>query len=94
MKIEYDERADLLYLRLDPRTQDVLNRRVSDDVVLDMGEGQMIVGIEIMHASRNLDLSRDGSWHAIVPRLYRQPRLGSSAGSAGSQLSRIHTKGY
>ena len=44
MKIEYDERADLLYLRLDPRTQDVLNRRVSDDVVLDMGQGQMIVG--------------------------------------------------
>jgi len=58
MKIEYDERADLLYLRLDPRTQDVLNRRVSDDVVLDMGEGQRIVGIEIMHASRNLDLSQ------------------------------------
>ena len=44
MKIEYDERADLLYLRLDPRTQDVVNRRVSDDVILDMGEGQMIVG--------------------------------------------------
>ena len=56
MKIEYDERADLLYLRLDPRMQDVLNRRVSDDVVLDMGKGQMIVGIEITHASRNLDL--------------------------------------
>ena len=58
MKIEYDERADLLYLRLDPRTQDVLNRRVSDDVVLDMGESHMIVGIETMHASRNLDLSQ------------------------------------
>ena len=43
MKIEYDERADLLYLRLDPRTQDVLNRRMSDDVVLDMGDRERIV---------------------------------------------------
>jgi uncharacterized protein YuzE len=58
MKIEYDEHADLLYLRLDPRTQDVLNRRVSDDVVLDMGDRERIVGIEIMHASKNLDLSQ------------------------------------
>ena len=58
MKIEYDERADLLYLRLDPRSQDVTNKRVSDDVVLDMGEGERIVGIEIMRASRNLNLSQ------------------------------------
>jgi len=58
MRIEYDKRADFLYLRLDPRTQDVLNRRVSDDVVPDIGESHMIVGIEIMHASRNLDLSQ------------------------------------
>jgi uncharacterized protein YuzE len=58
MKIEYDERADLPYLRLDPRTQYALNRRVSKDVVLDMGEGHTIVGIEIMNASRNLDLGQ------------------------------------
>jgi uncharacterized protein YuzE len=58
MKIEYDEHADLLYLRLDPRTQEVLNHRVSDDIVLDMGQSQKIVGIEIMHASRNLDLAQ------------------------------------
>lgn len=56
MKIEYNEKADLLYLRLDPRSQKVLNQRVSEDVVLDVGDGQRIVGIEIMHASRNLDL--------------------------------------
>jgi len=58
MKIEYDERADLLYLRLDPRSQSVINTRVSGDVVLDIGEEERIVGIEIMRASRNLDLSR------------------------------------
>ncbi len=58
MKIEYDERADLLYLRIDPRSQQVVNRRVSDDIVLDVGEGEKIVGIEIMNASKNLDLTQ------------------------------------
>jgi uncharacterized protein YuzE len=58
MKIEYDERADLLYLRLDSRSQNVINTRVSGDVVLDIGDEERIVGIEIMRASRNIDLSR------------------------------------
>lgn len=56
MKVEYDQKTDLLYLRLDPRSQDVINQRVADDVVLDIGQGEKIVGIEIMNASRKLDL--------------------------------------
>jgi len=60
MKVQYDERADLLYLRLDPRPQEVLNRRVSDDIVLDVGREDKIVGIEIMNASKNLDLTQVG----------------------------------
>ena len=58
MKIEYDEKADLLYMRLDVRAQEVLNRRISEDVVLDLGEGQRIVGIEILNASRKVDLTQ------------------------------------
>ena len=58
MKIEYDERADLLYLRLDPRPQDVTSRRVSQEMVLDLGKEEKIVGIEIMNTSKNLDLTQ------------------------------------
>lgn len=58
MKVEYDQKTDLLYLRLDLRSQDVINLRVADDVVLDIGQGEKIVGIEIMNASRNLDLQQ------------------------------------
>jgi len=58
MRIEYDQKTDLLYLRLDLRSQDVINQRVADDVVLDVGKGEKIVGIEIMNASRNLDLKQ------------------------------------
>ena len=58
MKIYYDDRADLLYLRFDERKQELMNRRVTEDVVLDIGEAGKIVGIEILDASKHLDLAR------------------------------------
>ena len=58
MHIHYDAKADLLYIRLDDQSQDVINRRVSEDVVLDLGQGDRIVGIEIPDASRRLDLAQ------------------------------------
>ena len=56
MQILYDARTDLLYLRLDERKQDVTNRRVSEGVVFDIGEDDRIVGIEILEASKHLNL--------------------------------------
>ena len=58
MQIHYDAKADLLYIRLDDQPQAVLNRRVSEDVVLDLGQGDRIVGIEILDASRRIDLAQ------------------------------------
>lgn len=58
MEILYSSKTDLLYLRLDDRKQQVLNKRISEDVVLDIGDGNRIVGIEILDASRNLNLER------------------------------------
>lgn len=56
MEVSYDTKTDLLYLRLDPRRQPLVNRRISEDIVLDIGEDERIVGIEIMDASRRLNL--------------------------------------
>ncbi len=58
MKVTYDDASDLLYIRLDEGKQDVMNRRVADDVVLDIGEGDKIIGIEILEASTHVDLSK------------------------------------
>lgn len=58
MKISYDDRTDLLYLRFDERKQEVENKRVTDAVVLDIGAGGKIIGIEILDASLHLDLER------------------------------------
>ena len=58
MKVTYDDKSDLLYIRLDESKQDVLNKRVTDDVVLDIGKDNRIVGIEILGASTHVDLSK------------------------------------
>lgn len=57
MQIMYNVKTDLLYLRLDERKQQVINKRLSDDVVLDFGENDRIVGIEILDASKHLNLA-------------------------------------
>jgi len=58
MNIIYNDKTDLLYIRLDDRKQAIINRRISDDIVLDIGEGNRIVGIEILDASRHVTLDR------------------------------------
>jgi uncharacterized protein YuzE len=58
MNIVYNDKTDLLYIRLDERKQDVINKRVSEDIVLDMGENDKIVGIEILDASKRVSLDR------------------------------------
>ena len=58
MEILYNSKTDLLYLRLDDRKQEVLNKRISDDIVIDIGDDNRIVGIEIIDASRNLNLEK------------------------------------
>jgi uncharacterized protein YuzE len=56
MQIHYNAKKDLLYIRLDERKQEVINRRPSEDIVLDIGESDRLVGIEIMDASKHLDV--------------------------------------
>ncbi len=56
MTINYHSKTDLLYLRLDEEKHIVTNRRVNEDIVLDIDEKGKIVGIEIMDASKNIEL--------------------------------------
>ncbi len=58
MQILYNDKADLLYIRLDDQKQAVVNKRLTDDIVLDMGEDDRIVGIEILDASKHLNLQK------------------------------------
>lgn len=58
MQILYNAQTDLLYIRLDAEPQDVINKRLSDNVVLDVGAQDQIVGIEILDASKHLKLEQ------------------------------------
>ena len=58
MHVSYNDKTDLLYIRLDDRRQEVINRRVSDDIMLDIGEEDKIIGIEILDASKHVSLDR------------------------------------
>ncbi len=58
MHVSCNDKTDLLYIRLDDRRQEVINRRVSDDIMLDLGAGDKIIGIEILDASKHVNLDR------------------------------------
>ena len=74
MQIMYNSKTDLLYLRLDDQRQQVINKRVSEHVVLDLGKDSRIVGIEILDASRNLNLQ------TLLPVTYSPSGEGSEQG--------------
>ena len=57
MEIRYNANSDLVYIRLDQRNQDIVNRRLAEDIVLDIGADNRIVGIEILDASKHLNLA-------------------------------------
>ena len=56
MQILHNAKTDVLCIRLDEMKQDVINRHVSDDVVLDVGIQDKIVGIENLEASSHTNL--------------------------------------
>ncbi len=56
MNIFYNDKTDLLYIRLDNREQDIVNKRITENIVLDLGENEKIVGIEILEASKYVNL--------------------------------------
>lgn len=58
MQIFYNTTTDLLYLRFDDQKQPIINRRLSEDVVLDVGEDDKIIGIEILDASKRVNLNK------------------------------------
>jgi len=69
VNILYNDKTDILYIRLDDRKQDVINRRVSESIVLDIGEGDKIIGIEILDASKHVTLEK------LLPVKYEVPKM-------------------
>ena len=58
MDIIYNELTDLLYIRLDDKKQKVINKQITEDIVLDLNGEEKLVGIEIMNASKRINLEK------------------------------------
>ncbi|MBX6423465.1 DUF2283 domain-containing protein [Thermosulfurimonas sp. F29] len=57
MKIYYDDKYDLLYIRFSEiEKENVKNVEVMEDIILDIGKDDKIVGIEILNASEKVNL--------------------------------------
>lgn len=55
MKISYDPKYDILYLKLSD-AEKVICKDVDEDITVDMDEQGRLVGIEVLSASEHIDL--------------------------------------
>jgi uncharacterized protein YuzE len=58
MRVTCDDRHDLLYLQLDDKAAAVRNVDVADGVVLELTADDRIAGLEILGASKLVNLDR------------------------------------
>ena len=58
MKISYDPEIDALYIRLLDGKQECRSVRLSDEVALNIGTGEKLVGIEILDATSVLGIGK------------------------------------
>lgn len=54
MKISYDPEIDALYIRLIEGPQECRTLRLTDEIALNLGPGETLVGIEILDAKETL----------------------------------------
>ncbi|NQU06465.1 MAG: DUF2283 domain-containing protein [Calditrichaeota bacterium] len=66
MQVHYNAKTDLLYIAFNDRDQQVLNKEISEDVIIDIGDNDKIVGIEVINASKRLNLQE------LLPVQFRQ----------------------
>ena len=59
MKIKYDPEVDAAYISFKKGPIHVTTVRVTEDLAIDFGPKEEIVGIEILDASQHLDLSKE-----------------------------------
>lgn len=58
MKIRYDSETDSMYIRLVDGPQECRTVRLSEEIALNLGEGEVLVGIEILDAKAILGAGR------------------------------------
>ena len=58
MKMRYDPEVDALYVSFKKGPVQVTTIRLSEDISVDLGPGEEVVGFEILDASTNIGIDR------------------------------------
>lgn len=58
MKIKYDPEVDAAYISFKSGPTQVTTLRLTEDVAIDLGPFEEIVGIEVLEASKHLDFDK------------------------------------
>ncbi len=61
MKIKYDPHVDALYISFKKGPTQVTTVRLTEDVAVDFGPGEEMVGIEILDASEHLGFPKESA---------------------------------
>lgn len=56
MKISYDTKYDIVYIKFVEDSPKVITRQINEDISMDFDKKDKIVGLEILSASKYLDL--------------------------------------
>jgi uncharacterized protein YuzE len=59
MKIKYDSKVDALYISFKKKPTQVTTIRLTEDVAIDLGPNEEIMGIEVLDASEHLKIRKD-----------------------------------
>jgi len=57
MKVKYDSKVDAAYISFKNSGVEVTTMRISEDIAVDFGPAEDIVGIEVLDAPKHLELS-------------------------------------
>ncbi|MDI6731900.1 MAG: DUF2283 domain-containing protein [Candidatus Margulisbacteria bacterium] len=57
MKIKYDDKVDAAYILFKEGPTSVTTTRITEDIAVDFGPSEEIVGIEVLDASKHLGLN-------------------------------------
>lgn len=84
MKLTYDPRHNIAYLRLHEKTAQVDTIRVSDEMNVDIAPDGTVYGIELLNANAQLEVEDDGNLVVINEELGQRQELplGVREGSA------------
>jgi uncharacterized protein YuzE len=62
MKLSYDPRYNIAYIRLREKTEEVETIRISDELNVDLSPNGKIYGIELLNANEQLQIMEGGKF--------------------------------